>query len=147
MSGTPIRDAAQLVNLPLKVLYRLRTDGVIGDPVSDADLRGLAMMRHIWGQVWYIRCMISPLSQTYRRKIFLEPEMSRAERYALTCYLNAKSGERVFVKDIIGKVKHYLNVTLTDHQVAKVREVAYDIRRGRRLDPRKKEGAIPENTE
>jgi hypothetical protein len=147
MSGTPIRDAAQLVNLPLKVLYRLRTDGVIGDPVADADLRGLAMMGHIWGQVWYIRCMISPLSQAYRRKIFLEPEMSRAERYALTCYLNAKSGERVFVKDIIGKVKHYLNVNLSEQQVAKVREVAYDIRRGRRLDPRKKEGAVPENAE
>ncbi len=147
MSGTPIRDAAQLVNLPLKVLYRLRADGVIGDPVADVDLRGLAMIRHIWGQVWYLRCMISPLSQAYRRKIFLEPEMSRAERYALTCYLNAKSGERVFVKDIIGKVKHYLNVSLSEQQVAKVREVAYDIRRGRRLDPRKKEGAVPENAE
>lgn len=138
MCGTPIKDAAQLVNLPLKVLYRLRKDGVIGDPVSDADLRGLAMIGQIWGQVWYIRCMMSGLSQAYRRKIFLEPEMSRAERYALSCYLNAKSRERILVKDIIGKVKHYLNVTLTEQQVAKVREIAYDIRRGRRLDPTKK---------
>lgn len=139
MSGTPIRDAAQLVNLPLKVLYRLRADGVIGDPVSDADLRGLAMIGHMWGQVWYIRNMMSRLSQAYRRKIFLEPEMSRAERYALSCYLNAKPGERILVKDIIGKVKHYLHTSLTEQQVAKVREIAYDIRRGRRLDPRKKE--------
>lgn len=147
MSGTPIKDAAQLVDLPLKVLYRLLNDGIITDPVSDADLRGLAMIRHIWGQVWYIRCMMSPLSQAYRRKIFLEPEMSRAERYALSCYLNAKSGERILVKDIIGKVKHYLNATLSEQQVAKVREIAYDIRRGRRLDPRKKTEECLENAE
>ena len=39
MCETPIKDAAKLVNLPLKVLYRLRMDGIICDPVSDADLR------------------------------------------------------------------------------------------------------------
>jgi hypothetical protein len=147
MCGTPIKNAAQLVNLPLKVLYRLKRDGVIDDPVSDADLRGLAMIAKIWGQVWYIRNMLSPLSQAYRRKICLEPEMSRAERYALSCYLNAKQGERIQVKDVIGKVKHYLNTPLTEQQVAKVREIAYDIRRGRRLDPRKKAENNLDNTE
>lgn len=147
MCETPIKDAAQLVNLPLKVLYRLKKDGIIGDPVSDPDLRGLAMIAQIWGQVWYIRSMLSPLSQAYRRKICLEPEMSRAERYALTCYLNAKQGERIQIKDVIGKVKHYLNVPLTEHQVAKVREIAYDIRRGRRLDPREKAEITLENAE
>lgn len=139
MCGTPIKNAAQLVNLPLKVLYRLRKDGIIGDPVSDSDLRGLAMIGQIWGQVWYIRNMMSPLSQAYRRKICLEPEMSRAERYALSCYLNAKQGERIHVKNVIEKVRHYLNTSLTEQQVAKVRKVAYDIRYGRRLDPRQKE--------
>ena len=147
MCETPIKDAAKLVNLPLKVLYRLRMDGIICDPVSDADLRGLAMIGQIWGQVWYIRNMLSPLSQAYRRKICLEPEMSRAERYALSCYLNAKQGERIQVKDVIGKVKHYLNTSLTEQQVAKVREIAYDIRRGRRLDPRTKAENIQENAE
>lgn len=147
MSGTPIKDAAQLVNLPLKVLYRLRTDGLIGDPVSDDDLRGLAMIAHIWGQAWYIRCMVAPLNQAYRRKILLEPDMSRAERYALSCYLNAKSDERIIVKDVIGKIKHYLNTTLSEQQILKVREIAYDIRRGRRQDPRTKMVDSPENTE
>ena len=147
MCETPIKEAAKLVNLPLKVLYRLRMDGIICDPVSDADLRGLAMIGQIWGQVWYIRNMLSPLSQAYRRKICLEPEMSRAERYALSCYLNAKQGERIQVKEVIGKVKHYLNTALTEQQVAKVREIAYDIRRGRRLDPRTKAENIQENAE
>ena len=105
------------------------------------------MIGHIWGQVWYLRCMMSPLSLAYRRKICLEPEMSRAERYALSCYLNAKPDERVVVKDVIGKIKHYLNTTLTEQQVLKVREIAYDIRRGRRPDPRKKIEESLENTE
>lgn len=147
MSETPIRDAAQLVDLPAKALLRLKKDGIIGDPVSDADMRGLAMIRHIWGHVWFIRCMLAPLSLAYRRKICLEPELSRAERYALTCYLNAKPEERIQVKDIIGKVKHYLNATLTEEQVARVRVIAYDIRRGRRLDPRHSGETIPEIAE
>lgn len=135
MCGTPIKDAAQLVSLPLKVLFRLKNDGIIGDPVSDADLRGLAIIGQLWGKVWFIRDMMTPLTQAYRRKICLEPEMSRAERYALSCYLNAKQGERIHVKDVIEKVKYYLKTPLTVQQVAKVREIAYDIRRGRRLNP------------
>ena len=136
MSGTSIKDAAQLVGLPLKVLYKLRKDGVIEDPVADNDMRGLAMLGSIWGRVWYIRAMMAPLSMEYRRKICLEPEMSRAERYALTCYLNAKDGERIQLREIIGRVRHYLNVTLSEEQILKVREYAYDVRRGRRQDPR-----------
>ena len=147
MCGTPIKNAAQLVNLPVKVLYRLKRDGIIDDPVSDLDLRGLAMIAQIWGQVWCIRSMLTPLSQAYRQKILLEPEMSRAERYALSCYLNAKQGERILVKDIIEKVRYYLKAHLTVQQVAKVRGIAYDIRRGRRIDPRKKGDQHLENTE
>jgi hypothetical protein len=147
MLETPIKDAAQLVNLPLKVLHQLKRDGIICDPVSDADLRGLAMISQIWGKVWYVRNMMSPLPQVYRRKICLEPDISRAERYALSCYLNAKQGERIHVKDVIGKVKHYLKTSLTEEQVTKVREIAYDIRRGRRLDPRKKAEGSLENAE
>lgn len=147
MLETPIKDAAQLVNLPLKVLYQLKRDGIICDPVSDADLRGLAMISEIWGKVWYVRNIMSPLPQAYRRKICLEPDISRAERYALSCYLNAKQGERIHVKDVIGKVKHYLKTPLTEEQVTKVREIAYDIRRGRRLDPRTKAEGTLENGE
>ena len=138
MCGTPIINAAQLVNLPLKVLNRLKADSLIDDPVSDSDMRGLSMMADIWGKVWYIRSMLSPLPQAYRQKILLTPDMSGSERYALSCYLNAKQGERIRVKDIIDKVPYYLKAHLTERQVIKVRAIAYDIRRGRRLDPRKK---------
>lgn len=146
MCGTPIKDAAHLVNLPQRVLYRLNKDGIIGDPVSDADLRGVAILAQIWGKVWYIRSMMSPLPMDYRRNLWLTPDLSGPERYALSCYLNAKPGERILVKDIVGRVKHYLKATLSDEQVIKVREIAYDIRRGRRLDPRKKTGRL-ENAE
>lgn len=134
MQGTPIKTAAQLVNLPKAVLSRLHRDGVIGDPVSDEDLRGLAILGHTWGKPWYARKMLAPLSKDYRRKLLVEPDLSRAERYALSCYLNAKEGNRVYVKDIIDRVRHYLGASLTVEQVEKVRTIAYEIRRGRRLD-------------
>lgn len=139
MQGTPIKTAAQLVDLPEIVLSRLHRDGVIGDPVSNEDLRGLAILGHIWGKPWYARRMLSPLSKDYRRKLLVEPDLSRAERYALSCYLNAEEGSRIFVKDIIGRVKHYLGVKLSEEQVEKVRSIAYEIRRGKRLDYRKKD--------
>ena len=102
MCETPIKDAAHLVNLPQRVLYRLKKDGIIGDPVSDADLRGVAILAQIWGKAWYIRSMMSSLSMASRRKLCLTPDLSGPERYALSCYLNAKQGERILVKDIIG---------------------------------------------
>ncbi|APG24001.1 hypothetical protein [Syntrophotalea acetylenica] len=134
MQGTPIKLAAQLVELPKAVLSRLHRDGVITDPVSDDDLRGLVLLGHVWGKPWYARRMLAPLSKDYRRKLLLEPDLSRAERYALSCYLNAKKGTRVYTRDIIGRVRHYLGANLSEEQVKKVRTIAYDIRRGKRLD-------------
>lgn len=140
MQGTPIKVAAQLVELPKAVLFQLHREGVIGEPVSDEDLRGLAILGHVWGKPWYARRMLAPLSKEYRRKLLLEPDLSRPERYALSCYLNAGKGSRVFVKDIIGRVRHYLGVTLSEEQVERVRAIAYDIRRGKRLDFREVKG-------
>jgi len=134
MQGTPVKTAAQLVEIPKIVLSRLHKEGVIGDPVSDEDLRGLAILGHIWGKPWYARRMLAPLSKEYRKKLLMEPDLSRAERYALSCYLNAKKGSRVYVRDIIGQVRHYLGASLSEEQVERVRTIAYEIRRGRRLD-------------
>lgn len=138
MEGTPIKTAAQLADLPETVLLRLEKEGVISDPVADDDLRGLTILGHVWGKPWYLRKMLAPLSKEYRRKLLMEPELTRPERYALSCYLNTKEGSRLYVKDIIGRVRHYLGVSLSEEQIEKVRTIAYDIRRGKRLDLREK---------
>lgn len=44
-------------------------------------------------------------------------------------------GERILPRSIIGRVEHYLGAKVTPKQVRRIRSMAYEIRRGRRLDP------------
>lgn len=132
---TEVKDAAQLTNLPLKLLWRLCREGIICNPVADMDLRGLAMISDIWRREWFLRMALAEFSQTRREELIRKPELNRVERYVLTCYLNAKEGERIQTRDIIGRVKHYLNVPVSAKQVHRIRAMAYEIRRGRRLNP------------
>jgi len=53
----------------------------------------------------------------------------------LKCYLNLGEGKRLHTTEVITLVKNYLGVTVTEKQVRKIRTMAYEIRRGRRLDP------------
>jgi hypothetical protein len=53
----------------------------------------------------------------------------------LTCYLNAREGEPIKTRDFIGRVKYYLNTSVSAKQTIPIRAMAYEIRRGRRLNP------------
>jgi len=130
-----VKDAAQLTNLPLKLLWRLCREGIICNPVADMDLRGLAMISDIWRREWFLRMALAEFSQARREELIRKPELNRVERYVLTCYLNAREGERIQARDIIARVKHYLNAPVSTRQVHRIRAMAYEIRRGRRLNP------------
>lgn len=133
--GTDVKDAAQLTNLPVKLLWKMHREGLIGNPIEDSDLRGVAMISHIWRREWFLRMALAEFSHDRRLELIQKPELTRVERYVLKCYLNAKEGERIQTRDIIGRVEHYLNARVTVKQVQRIRAMAYEIRRGRRLDP------------
>jgi len=130
-----VKAAAELTNLPLKLLWRLCREVIICDPVADMDLRGLAMISDIWRREWFLRMALAEFSQTRREELIRKPELNRVERYVLTCYLNAKEGERIQTRVIIDRVKLYLGAPVSAKQVHRVRAMAYEIRRGRRLNP------------
>lgn len=133
--GTDVKAAAELTNLPPKLLWRLCREGIICNPVEDRDLRGLAIISDIWRKEWFLRIALAEFSQTRREELIRKPELNRVERYVLTCYLNAKEGERIQTRVIIDRVKHYLGAPVSAKQVHRVRAMAYEIRRGRRLNP------------
>ncbi len=128
-----LKEAAELVNLPRSIVERLYKDGMIDDPISDYDLKGLAIIAFVRGRIWYLRRFLAPLPKCYKQKIIEEGDLSRAERYALSCYLNAEPGERVLAEDVIQRVHYHLKIRLTKKQIFKIRETAYDIRRKRRM--------------
>lgn len=131
-----VKAAAELTNLPAKLLWKMCREGIICNPVTDMDLRGLAMISQIWRREWFLRMALAEFSQTRREELIRKPELNRVERYyVLTCYLNAREGERIQARDIIARVKHYLNAPVSTRQVHRIRAMAYEIRRGRRLNP------------
>jgi len=131
-----VKAAAELTNLPPKLLWRLCREGIICNPVADMDLRGLAMISQIWRREWFLRMALAEFSQTRREELIQKPELTRVERYVLKCYLNAKDGERIQTRNIIALVEHYLNARVSTKQVHRIRAMAYEIRRGRRLNPK-----------
>lgn len=133
--GTDVNDAAQLTNLPAKLLWKMCREGIICNPVADMDLRGLAMISDIWRKEWFLRMALAEFSQARREELIRKPELNRVERYVLSCYLNAREGERIQTGVIIDRVKHYLGAPVSAKQVHRVRAMAYEIRRGRRLNP------------
>lgn len=76
----------------------------------------------------------------------MKPELTRVERYMLKCYLNLGEGKRLHTAEVIELVKSYLGVTVTEKQVRKIRSMAYEIRRGRRLDPSGEDNRKPPQT-
>lgn len=130
-----LKDAAALLSLPPEFIWQLHRRGIIGNPVTNEELKGLAILTAIWGKAWFLRPQLARYSEARRNELFFKPELTRVERYMLKCYLNLKEGKRLQTTDVIDLVKRYLGVTVTEQQVKKIRAMAYEIRRGRRLDP------------
>lgn len=133
-----LKSAAHLTNVPEKLLWKMHREGIIGSPIEDRDLRGVAMISDIWRKEWFLRMALADYSHARRMELIQKPELTRVERYVLKCYLNAKEGERIQTRDIIGRVEHYLNARVSEKQVQRIRAMAYEIRRGRRLDPQER---------
>jgi len=132
---TDYKEAARLVNIPEKLLWKMHREGIIGNPLPDNDLRGMAIISDIWRREWFLRMALADFSHARRLELIQKPELTRVERYVLKCYLNAKEGERIQARDIIGRVEHYLHARISEKQVWRIRAIAYEIRRGRRPAP------------
>lgn len=132
---TDYKVAAQLLDVPEKLIWKMHRAGIIANPLPDDEVRGLAMLSAIWRTEWFLRMALAGYSHARRMDLILKPELTRVERYILKCYLNAPEGERILTRDIIGRVEHYLGAKATPKQVHRIRSMAYEIRRGRRLDP------------
>ncbi|ORJ57481.1 hypothetical protein [Geothermobacter hydrogeniphilus] len=126
-----LKEAAELVGLPRSIVERLHQDGIIDNPVTDHDLKGLVIVAFIRGRVWYLKRLMARLPKRVRRKIAGESHLTRVESYILSCYMNARPGQRVSVDDVMQRVNHFLGAKVTRKQVIKIRSIAYELRRKR----------------
>lgn len=132
---TDFKNGAQLADVPERMIWKMHRMGLVANPLRDQELAALRMISTIWRSAWFLRMALSDFSHARRMELILKPELNRVERYILKCYLNVPEGQRVRTEDIIDRVEHYLSVKVTPQQVKRIRSMAYEIRRGRRLDP------------
>ena len=127
-----IKDAASLVGLEPKVLWQLHREGIIANPLCPEEIKGLSILAAIWGKEWYVRRQAQMLRPAKRRAVLMAPELDRVDRYILRCYLNLPKGKRLQAEDVQAKVEKYLGIQVAEEKIFKVREIAYDLRQGRR---------------
>lgn len=127
-----IKEAGLLVGLDPRVLWQLQRDGIIGNPLSAEEVKGLTILSATWGKEWYVRQQAKTLRPARRKVVMLAPELDRVDRYILRCYLNLARGQKLFVEDIQSKVEKYLGIKVEEEKIFRVRELAYDLRQGRR---------------
>lgn len=130
--GITITEAAALLGLPFRLLRLLQKDGIVGETFSDEEIKGLAIVKGMWGRETYAREFVRQVRPARRKALLFSADLDRADRYILRCYLNLKEGERLPVEEIIGRVHKYLGFRVAPDKVRRVRQIAYDLRQGKR---------------
>lgn len=127
-------DTPYYINLPQSVLERLLRDGFISNPLTDAQIEGLKMLSSIWGKTWYVQEMMQKITPARRRRLADRKtrEFSNIDRYILALYFNPLAGNEIIsVEEVIRRVKKHLGLVVCAARVRQIRQLAYDIRRGK----------------
>lgn len=125
-------DTPYYINLPKSVLERLLRDGVISNPLTDAQIEGLKMLSSIWGKTWYVQEMMKKIAPARRRRLADRKtrEFSNIDRYILGLYFKPlDENEAISIEGIIRRVKKQLGSVVSAARVRQIRQIAYDIRR------------------
>lgn len=130
--GIKLVEAAALIRLPLRLLRLLQKDGIIGEALSNEEIKGLAIIEAMWGREEYVREFTRPLRPARRKALLVTVDLDRVDRYILRCYLNLKEGERLPVQEVINRVQKYLGFRVASDKVRRARQIAYDVRQGKR---------------
>lgn len=130
--GISLIDAARLIRLPRRLLTLLQRDGIIGERLSNEEIKGLAILEAMWGREVYAREFARPLRPARRKAMLFTVDLDRTDRYILRCFLNLKDGERLPVKEVINRVQKYLGFKVAPDKVRRARQIAYDLRQGKR---------------
>lgn len=125
-------DTPYYINLPKSVLERLLRDGIITNPLTDAQIEALKILSAIWGKTWYVQEMMQKIPPARRRQLAERKsrELSNVDRYVLSLYFKPiDRDETISIDEIIRRVKKQLQAVVSADRVKQLRQLAYDIRR------------------
>lgn len=139
-----LREISELVDLPMKVVRRLRDIKSISTPITIEDVFFMAKYRKAWGNFFLIRSQVSNLSNKQRYELISRPDLANKwERWVYKRYLcnEIKYGEggvmltpknRIRLDQIADDVEGIFHVPKNKNmlnRIKKIREMAYNDRK------------------
>lgn len=128
--------AAQQFKIPIRVLYRLNSIGVIDQPLTDVDRQFLTSLRKIWGKSWFLRSQISRLSKSQREAyLFRRPELTEKwERWTYSRYFHndirrgtdnrmLNPEERILIDQMIDDLEEIFRIKVTPRILRRIKEI------------------------
>lgn len=112
--------------LTRKILRWMVQEGMITDPLSEADLTGLQLIERTWGRREILRAQLSRLSKTRRRQLINSADLeTKWERYAYSRFSNLNKGERLTLKKLFDEIEITFGFKLKPAHKARI----YNVRR------------------
>jgi hypothetical protein len=111
----------------------MASEGLIGDPLDDDGVRVLSVLGNLWGKKWFAGAALKGVKGTKERMmLLLFPDYGKIDRFVLGAFLNNQSGKKVSAEVLRYRAKKAFNVGIDLQRIRKIRQNAYDIKRGKR---------------
>jgi hypothetical protein len=136
-----MRDIAERVKLPIKVVGRLQDMGVINSPISCDDFEFLKSYEKTWTNSFLLRRQLARFSQKQREEFIKRPEFSNKwERWIYSRYffneieyghgnrmINPENRIRIYdLAEQVESMFHVPNCQNTRDRIKKIRETAFN---------------------
>ena len=126
-----LKEAASSSGIPVPVIRRLQKEGLLREPLDEDGIRDLSFLGSLWGRRWFAGAVLRGIRDKRDRFLLaLFPEYGKMDFYVLKSYL-VGTGEIVSVPMLQHRIRRAFSVEISEERILKLRQTAYDIRRGR----------------
>ncbi len=127
-----LKEASVSLKVPLPVLKRMVTEGLISSPLDGMSIHTVSVLGHLLGKKWFAGVVMKGIkSRRERVAVALFPDYDKIDRYILNTYLNEPEGKQVSIYMLRYQLNKSFSADIKDERIRRLRQVAYDIRRDR----------------
>jgi len=125
--------------ISLKALKRLVEEGLLSEPLDEADQHILSILSRIWSDEWYVAQMNMTFKPDKRALMLAFPNFGKIERYILNSYLpdEHKKKSRVSVHEVSKRLRDHFYIDYPEFKIKRIRQIAYNMLRSTRGEFRK----------
>jgi len=116
-----ITEYARVTTIPRNILRYLNRQGLIEDPLSEADYLRLRFLEQVWGNKKILRSQLNRLSLKARESFLRTADLpSKWERYASTRFYNMEQGQKLPMGALIEEIQTTYGFILSKKQISRL---------------------------